>query len=100
MRRQVAAVVFALAVTTGVAAPGAVAVPPKGACVSEQASGEVVQAVPWAQKSLDPERAWPFSRGAGVTVGVIDSGIDTDHPQLARPGKVLPGFDFIRRRPG
>lgn len=42
-----------------------------------------------------PERAWPYSNGAGVTVAVIDSGVDADHPQLRRPGKVLPGRDFF-----
>ncbi|PZS30230.1 MAG: type VII secretion-associated serine protease mycosin [Pseudonocardiales bacterium] len=98
MRRSAAAVVFALAVATGIATPDATAMPPKGACISVQASGAMVREVPWAQNSLDPDRAWPFSRGAGVTVAVIDSGIDSDHPQLAQPGKVLPGFDFIRGR--
>lgn len=56
--------------------------------------------MPWAQKTLAPDRAWPFSTGRGVLVAVVDSGVDSDHPQLAQPGKVLPGFDFIRDRPG
>jgi type VII secretion-associated serine protease mycosin len=42
-----------------------------------------------------PERAWPYSNGTGVTVAVIDSGVDADHPQLRRPGTVLPGRDFF-----
>ncbi|PZS30220.1 MAG: hypothetical protein DLM58_14000 [Pseudonocardiales bacterium] len=46
-----------------IAVPGAVAMPPKGACLSVQASGGMVRQVPSAQNSLDPDQAWPFSRG-------------------------------------
>ena len=38
---------------------------------------------------LAPERAWPFSTGTGVTVAVIDSGVDASVPQLR--GRVLAG---------
>ena len=36
--------------------------------------------------------AWPYSRGAGVVVAVIDTGY-VAHPELN--GRVLPGYDFI-----
>jgi membrane-anchored mycosin MYCP len=55
----------------------------------------VVRQLPWAQDVLMPERGWPYSTGAGVTVAVIDSGVDADHPQLRRAGRVLPGRDFF-----
>jgi membrane-anchored mycosin MYCP len=42
---------------------------------------------------LDPDSVWPFSRGAGVTVAVLSSGVDASAPQLA--GHVLPGADFL-----
>lgn len=41
---------------------------------------------------MNVTNAWSQSRGAGVTVAVIDSGI-LDHPDLE--GQVLPGYDFI-----
>jgi type VII secretion-associated serine protease mycosin len=41
----------------------------------------------WAQKRLDPKRAWSLSTGAGVRVAVIDSGVDLRHPQLRLAGK-------------
>jgi type VII secretion-associated serine protease mycosin len=74
-------------------APAAAAAPP-GACQDAEPAHPVVTALPWAQQLLDPDRVWPESRGAGVLVAVVDSGVDTDHPQLSRPGKVLPGQDF------
>lgn len=55
----------------------------------------MVHKLPWAQQYLDPQRAWQFSTGKGVTVAVVDSGVDADHPQLRRPGKVLRGRDFF-----
>jgi serine protease len=41
---------------------------------------------------IDVVRAWTYSRGEGVTVAVIDTGI-TNHPDLQ--GQTLPGYDFI-----
>ncbi|MFI5927102.1 type VII secretion-associated serine protease mycosin [Micromonospora sp. NPDC051543] len=48
--------------------------------------------MPWALQRLDPVSAWPISRGAGVTVAVIDSGVSAIHPALKN--QVLPGRDF------
>lgn len=76
--------------------PTADATTPAGACLNAEPVHPDVPAQPWAQQLLDPERAWPYSRGAGVLVAVVDSGVDTDNPQLSRPGKVLPGRDFYQ----
>ncbi|WP_244180269.1 type VII secretion-associated serine protease mycosin [Amycolatopsis pretoriensis] len=47
---------------------------------------------PWAQQQLAPERAWPLTKGRGITVAVVDTGVDGHIPQLA--GRVQPGLDI------
>jgi membrane-anchored mycosin MYCP len=95
-RHRVLAVAAVLAATALQAFTGATAnaAPPAGACQDPEPAREEVPALPWAQQVLDPERVWPYSRGAGVLVAVVDSGVDADHPQLRRQGKVLAGRDF------
>jgi membrane-anchored mycosin MYCP len=41
-----------------------------------------VTSEPWAQQALDFSDVWGLARGQGVTVAVVDSGVD-DSPQLA-----------------
>jgi membrane-anchored mycosin MYCP len=67
-------------------------------CASPEQGGGVVRETPWPQLMLAPERAWPFARGSGVTVAVLDSGTDRTHPQLA--GAMTPGFDLYESKPG
>jgi membrane-anchored mycosin MYCP len=49
---------------------------------------------PWSQRQLDPARVWPLTTGRGVTVAVIDSGVDARNPALA--GAVEPGADVVQ----
>jgi membrane-anchored mycosin MYCP len=86
--------ISAAVLVAGPTAVSASAAPPRGACSNPEPGRPVERLLPWAQELLKPQRAWPFSTGSGVTVAVVDSGVDADHPQLHRTGKVLPGRDF------
>ncbi len=51
---------------------------------------------------MDIHSAWPMSKGRGITVAILDDGVQHNHPDLR--GKVLPGFDahgqYSDGRPG
>ncbi|WP_446224429.1 type VII secretion-associated serine protease mycosin [Nocardia sp. IBHARD005] len=51
-----------------------------GLCFRTQASNSLA-VIPTSQRSLDLDRAWQFSRGAGQLVAVIDTGVQP-HPRL------------------
>lgn len=46
----------------------------------------------WALSALKADRAWEVSRGQGVTVAVIGTGVDASHPDLK--GRVIKGADL------
>ncbi|MFB7619370.1 S8 family serine peptidase [Kitasatospora sp. NPDC056181] len=53
----------------------------QGACLTPSDKG--TERTPWAQTFLRPEGAWQLSRGAGVTVAVVGSGVDAASGVLA-----------------
>jgi len=50
----------------------------------------------WALDRLEAETAWSTTRGADVTVAVIDTGVEGDHPDLE--GALVAGRDFVDPR--
>jgi membrane-anchored mycosin MYCP len=74
-------------VTTAPAAPVPVAIEPSPSqqCPDSSQVSSTVGSVPWAQEALDWSSVWSLTEGQGITVAVVDSGVDAS-PQLA--GKV------------
>jgi membrane-anchored mycosin MYCP len=65
-------------------------------CAVPVLSGEVPRTAPTAQRMLDLPTAWQFSRGAGQTVAVIDTGVNR-HPRLPI---LIPGGDYVSNSDG
>jgi membrane-anchored mycosin MYCP len=65
-------------------------VPPNSVCSSTTPGGDG-PSIPAAQRSLDLDSAWRFSKGEGQLVAVVDTGV-ARHPRL--PG-LIAGGDFV-----
>ena len=53
---------------------------------------------PWGLDKIEAPKAWQRTRGEGVKVLVLDSGIDKDHPEFK--GRFLLGKSFVFPMPG
>jgi subtilisin len=53
------------------------------------------QAIQWGVKRVDAPAAWSVTRGQGVKVAVIDTGLDMTHPDLA--GNIKGGWNAIAK---
>ncbi len=68
---------------------------PEGRQQSEWAigDGDGGYAEQWAPEKIRLAEAHQVTRGGGVTVAILDTGVDATHPELA--GRIVPGYDFV-----
>ena len=61
--------------------------------VSIDAYNDTYRSQQWALTSLKAETVHGYTRGSGVTVAVIDTGVKSSHSDLS--GRVLTGIDYV-----
>ncbi|MEV6205958.1 type VII secretion-associated serine protease mycosin [Kitasatospora sp. NPDC051914] len=76
------------------AAVMAVAAVAVGAAAGPASGADSIRAQQWYLDAMHAPDMWKTSTGQGITVAVIDSGVNAAHPDLA--GQVLPGKDFTK----
>jgi subtilisin family serine protease len=57
------------------------------------ASNDPLLGSQWHLNRVGAVSAWDVSQGTGVTIAILDSGIDTAHPDFA--GRLVPGYNFV-----
>ncbi|MEV4257399.1 S8 family serine peptidase, partial [Spirillospora sp. NPDC049652] len=86
----------------GVSAPGTArqAAAPLPFPLAPDGPVDMIRAREWHLAALHVPKAWKQSRGKGVVVAVLDTGVDRHHPDLT--GRVVTGPDLTggTRRPG
>lgn len=77
----------------GQAAAALVAAALLAVAAAPPAAADAIRDRQWGLLALRAEEAWGTTRGDGVTVAVLDTGVDATHPDLT--GQVLDGTDLV-----
>lgn len=81
--------------SSGDAEPAPLTLSDTGEC---RFGGKDLPGRPWALQRVPLDRLWQESKGSGVRVAVIDSGVDTKNKQLAGAVDAKAGKDLLKRK--
>ncbi|MEV6330845.1 type VII secretion-associated serine protease mycosin [Streptomyces sp. NPDC051909] len=103
-RRRAGALLAATALTGGLAAgPAAAAEPRPRFAVGIDGSGECtfpmkkqIEGIPWSLQRVLLDELWQDTKGKGVRVAVIDTGVDDVNPQLKPAVDAKAGKDYLK----
>ncbi|GAA3841695.1 type VII secretion-associated serine protease mycosin [Saccharothrix violaceirubra] len=70
----------------------------KKTCITSDTKDRPLPQKPWGQMQLRLEEAHRFATGKGVTLAIIDTGVNASHPRLA--GRVTGGGDYVANEGG
>ncbi len=99
---RLAAAASAAALLAALALAPGIAVPALAAAQCDVKAGPAASADPWPQRRLGFQSVWPLTRGAGIRVAVVDSGVNFSNPQMRRITRaagvsVIPSVDRSTR---
>ncbi|WP_185956138.1 S8 family peptidase [Melghirimyces algeriensis] len=56
--------------------------------ITDPYAGEIIegttQHLPWGIRDVGANKVWPYTKGRGVKIAVIDTGIDNEHPAIKK----------------
>ncbi|MFD0078389.1 type VII secretion-associated serine protease mycosin [Streptomyces sp. NPDC127166] len=103
---RTAALLAAGTLTALLAAPAAAAAPPRHDGLALDGSGECtfpmkkqIEGIPWPLQRVLLDELWQDTKGKGVRVAVIDTGVDDVNPQLRGAVDAKAGKDYLKPDP-
>lgn len=79
------------------APPAAAGSPGDGPAGPQEVPNDPLYPQQWHHAKINSSRAWDVSHGDGVTIAIVDTGVDCDHPDLR--GKCVAGYDHFNNDP-